>query len=271
MSELLAIAGSGAIATGLAATAAAHGDVVLWARSEASAARARAAIDKLTSCMEGVDGARVRIVTDLEELVGATAIVEAIAEELDAKSPLLEQLADLSGPDTMLCTTTSSLSVHVLASAAGVPERFVGLHVFNPVTRMELVELAYSDETTKAIRARARNLCTLLGKEAVEVPDIAGFVVNRLLFPYLFSAVDLMETSGLKPDAIDSCMTLGAGHPMGPLALLDYVGLDVSCAIGEAIGVPVPHRIHDLVAIGSLGRKSGKGFYTYTKRTTTTS
>lgn len=266
MQETIAIAGSGAIATGFAATAAGHGDVILWARSDASAARARAAIDKLTSRMEGVDGARVRIVTDLEELRGATAIVEAIAEDLEAKAPLLKQLAELSAggeTETMLCTTTSSLSVHVLASVAGVPERFVGLHVFNPVTRMELVELAYSDDTTEAIRARARDLCALLGKKAVEVPDIAGFVVNRLLFPYLFSAVDLMETSGLKPEAIDTCMKLGAGHPMGPLALLDYVGLDVSSAIGEAIGVHVPHRIHDLVAIGSLGKKSGKGFYTY--------
>jgi 3-hydroxybutyryl-CoA dehydrogenase len=263
MQETIAIAGSGAIATGFAAAAAGHGEVVLWARSDASAARARAAVDKLTSRMEGVDGAAVRIVTDLEELRGATVIVEAISEDLEAKAPLLKQLAALGGPDTMLCTTTSSLSVHVLASAAGVPERFVGLHVFNPVTRMELVELAYADETVDTIRARARDLCVVLGKKAVEVPDIAGFVVNRLLFPYLFSAVDLMETSGLTPEAIDTCMKLGAGHPMGPLALLDYVGLDVSSAIGEAIGVHVPHRIHDLVAIGSLGKKSGTGFYTY--------
>lgn len=263
MPETIAIAGSGAIATGFAATAAGHGEVVLWARSDASAERARKTIDKLTSRMEGVDGANVRIVTDLQELAGATAIVEAIAEDLEAKAPLLKQLAELSSDDTMLCTTTSSLSVHVLASAAGVPERFVGLHVFNPVTRMELVELAYSDETTPSIRERARILCGVLGKKAVEVPDIAGFVVNRLLFPYLFSAVDLMETSGLTPEAIDTCMKLGAGHPMGPLALLDYVGLDVSSAIGEAIGVHVPHRIHDLVAIGALGKKSGKGFYTY--------
>ncbi len=266
MQETIAIAGSGAIATGFAATAAGHGKVVLWARSDASAARARAAIDKLTSRMEGVDGANVQIVTDLQELAGASIIGEAIAEDLEAKAPLLQQLAALSegGQEpVMLCSTTSSLSVHVLASAAGVPERFVGLHVFNPVTRMELVELAYSDDTTAEIKARARALCELLGKKAVEVPDIAGFVVNRLLFPYLFSAVDLMEASGLTPDAIDTCMKLGAGHPMGPLALLDYVGLDVSSAIGEAIGVHVPHRIHDLVAIGSLGKKSGKGFYTY--------
>ncbi len=263
MQETLAIAGSGAIATGLAATAAAHGEVRLWARSDASAQRARAAVDKLAGRMEGVDAANVTVVTDLQELAGATAIIEAISETVEAKGPLLQQLAALSDQTTMLGTTTSSLSVHVLAAAAGVPERFVGLHVFNPVPRMELVELAYTDETTPDIRARARALCATLGKTAVEVPDIAGFVVNRLLFPFLFSAVDLMETSGLKPEAIDTCMKLGAGHPMGPLALLDFVGLDVATAIGEAIGVHVPHRIHDLVAIGALGRKSGKGFYTY--------
>jgi 3-hydroxybutyryl-CoA dehydrogenase len=263
MQETLALAGSGAIATGLAAAAARHGEVVLWARSDASVARARAAVDKLTSRMEGVDGANVRIVTDLEELSGASVIVEAISEDLDAKAPLLGKLGQLAGPDTLLCSTTSSLSVSVLASASRIPDRFVGLHVFNPVPRMELVELAYADEVTPQTQARARELCVALGKTPVEVPDSAGFVVNRLLFPYLFSAVDFMETSGLKPEAIDTCMKLGAGHPMGPLALLDFVGLDVASAIGEAIGVHVPHRIHDLVAVGALGKKSGKGFYTY--------
>ncbi len=263
MQETLALAGSGAIATGLAAAAARHGEVVLWARSDASVARARAAIDKLTSRMEGVDGSNVRITMDLEELGGASVIVEAISEDLDAKAPLLKRLGEIAGPNTLLCSTTSSLSVSVLASASNIPERFVGLHVFNPVPRMDLVELAYPDEATTETHARARALCEALGKTPVEVPDSAGFVVNRLLFPYLFSAVDFMETSGLKPEAIDTCMKLGAGHPMGPLALLDFVGLDVSAAIGEAIGVHVPHRIHDLIGIGALGKKTGKGFYTY--------
>jgi 3-hydroxybutyryl-CoA dehydrogenase len=263
MQETLALAGSGAIATGLAAAAARHGEVVLWARSDASVARARAAVDKLTSRMEGVDGANVRIVMDLEELAGASVIVEAISEDLEAKAPLLTKLGRLAGPGTLLCSTTSSLSVSVLASASAIPERFVGLHVFNPVPRMELVELAYPDEATPETHARARELCLALGKTPVEVPDSAGFVVNRLLFPYLFSAVDFMETSGLKPEAIDTCMKLGAGHPMGPLALLDFVGLDVASAIGEAIGVHVPHRIHDMVAVGALGKKTGNGFYTY--------
>ena len=106
-------------------------------------------------------------------------------------------------------------------------------------------------------------MCEALGKTAVEVPDIPGFVVNRLLFPYLFSAVALLEETGMEPKAVDSCMTMGAGMPMGPLALLDFVGLDVSQAIGEAIEADVPDRVRSLVADGALGRKSGRGFYNY--------
>jgi 3-hydroxyacyl-CoA dehydrogenase len=128
---------------------------------------------------------------------------------------------------------------------------------------MELVELVYPHEATEDVRRRARSLCEALGKTAVEVPDIPGFVVNRLLFPYLFNAVTLIAETGLSPEAVDTCMTLGAGLPMGPLRLLDYVGLDVAQAIGESISVAVPDRIEQLVAEGHLGRKTGQGFYHY--------
>jgi 3-hydroxyacyl-CoA dehydrogenase len=128
---------------------------------------------------------------------------------------------------------------------------------------MKLVELAFPREASSATRERAVALCEALGKTAVEVPDIPGFVVNRLLFPYLFSAVALQEETGLAPEAIDTCMTLGAGHPMGPLALLDFVGLDVAQAIGEAIGADVPARVRALVGEGALGKKTGRGFYAY--------
>ena len=163
----------------------------------------------------------------------------------------------------MLATTTSSLPVSELAQATGHPERFVALHVFNPVPKMDLVELAFPPEATDETRARARALCEALGKTAVEVPDTPGFVVNRLLFPYLFDAVRLMESTGLDAEAIDTCMCLGAGHPMGPLALLDLVGLDVSAAIGRTIGAEVPERVEALIAEGALGRKAGRGFHTY--------
>jgi len=105
-----------------------------------------------------------------------------------------------------------------------------------------------------------------MGKTVVEVPDVPGFVVNRLLFPFAFQAVELAEETGLKPADIDSCMKLGAGHPMGPLALLDFVGLDVSAAIGEQVGAEVPQRVYDLIDQGHLGRKSGAGFYEYPKK-----
>jgi 3-hydroxyacyl-CoA dehydrogenase len=129
---------------------------------------------------------------------------------------------------------------------------------------MRLVELAFPLQAAESTRARALALCQGLDKIAVEVPpDAPGFVVNRLLFPFLFDAVRLMDASGLTPENIDECMKLGAGHPMGPLALLDFVGLDVALAIGEAIEVDVPQRVRTLVEQGALGRKSGRGLYSY--------
>jgi len=261
--ERVAVVGSGAIACGLAATASANGEVVLWARSDDSAARARRTVDKVSSKLEGVDAQRVSVRTDLGAVAGATVVVEAVVEDHDTKAGVLRDVASQVNGNTILATTTSSLSIEELAAESGQPERFVGLHVFNPVPKMKLVELVFPKAATAETRERARALCEALGKEAVEVPDIAGFVVNRLLFPYLFSAVTLMEETGLAPQAIDTCMTLGAGHPMGPLALLDYVGLDVSKAIGESIGTPIPATIDRLIAEGALGKKSGRGLYEY--------
>jgi 3-hydroxybutyryl-CoA dehydrogenase len=134
------------------------------------------------------------------------------------------------------------------------------LHVFNPVTKMKLVELVFPTKASDETRRQALALCDHLEKIHVEVPDVPGFVVNRLLFPYLFSAVRLIEETGMSPEDVDTCMRLGTGHPMGPLALLDLVGLDVSEAIGETIGADVPPRVLELVAEGALGRKSGRGF-----------
>ncbi len=262
MEEKLGIAGSGAIATGLAACAASSPGHLLWARSDASAARATKAIAKACERLgEGYDPAYVTVTSDLEELANATFLVEAIAEDMASKSELLAQLGGLAATDAVLGTTTSSLSVSELADASRIGERFVGLHVFNPVPRMKLVELAYPEAATAATRDRAAALCADLGKEAVEVPDLAGFVVNRLLFPYLFSAVDFMQQTGLPPASIDTCMQLGAAHPMGPIALLDYIGLDVSVAIGDAIGADVPQSLRDLCAEGAVGRKAGRGLY----------
>jgi 3-hydroxybutyryl-CoA dehydrogenase len=263
--ERLGIAGAGLIACGLAAIAARHGEVLLWARSDGSADRARTAIAKLADKLgePTIDPTRVRVLTDLNALADATFLVEAVVEDHGQKAALLTELAQRTGPDAVLATTTSSLSISELAHACGRAETFVGLHVFNPVPRMKLVELVFPHEAADATRARARALCETLGKTAVEVPDIPGFVVNRLLFPYLFGAVELLSETGMAPADVDRCMTLGAGLPMGPIALLDFVGLDVAQAIGETIGVPVPERLLELVQAGALGRKSGAGFYEY--------
>lgn len=247
----LGIVGSGAIARGLAMVAADRGlAVTLCARSDASAARAAERLP-----------ASVRVGCGQAALGGCGFVVEAIMEDLGAKSALLGTLDRVVDPQAVLATTTSSLSVAVLAHASGRPDRFAALHVFNPVQRMELVEVAYPAEATEATRASTLELSAALGKTAVEVPDAPGFVVNRLLFPYLFAAVELLEETGMTPEAVDRCMTLGARHPLGPLAVLDLVGLDVAVAIGEAIGHPAPPRIQAMITAGRLGRKSGKGFH----------
>jgi 3-hydroxybutyryl-CoA dehydrogenase len=248
----LGIAGSGAIACGLARAAGGSHEVVLWARSEGSRDRACARVEEAAT-----------VVTDLSELSGCPVVVEAISEDVETKRGLYDQLAEVLDADAVLATTTSSLSVAELAEASRRPDRFGALHVFNPVDKMKLVELSFADGATEDTRTRLRQLCEELGKTAVEVPDAPGFVVNKLLFPYLFDAVRLLERDGLEPEAIDTCMKLGAGHPMGPLALLDFVGLDVSAAIGESIGADVPQRVYDLIEEGRLGRKAKAGFYEY--------
>jgi 3-hydroxybutyryl-CoA dehydrogenase len=252
MAHFLGIVGSGAIASGLARAAAEHHEVVAWARSEASAERART--QTMTDAL---------VVTDFEDLTGCNIVVEAVTEDPEIKADIHRRLGELLSPETLLATTTSSLSVADLARASGRHDRFAALHVFNPVERMKLVELSFPDEATAETKLEFHRLCERLQKTAVEVPDAAGFVVNKLLFPYLFDAVRLLERNGIDPEAIDTCMKLGAGHPMGPLALLDFVGLDVSKAIGEAIGAEVPASLNTLVDEGALGKKTGRGFYTY--------
>ena len=263
MSEAVGIAGSGAIACGLAAVAAQQGHVVVWARSDDSARRAQAKVARLCE-RAGVNlNGNLRVAVDAAALAEATFVIEAIAEDPDVKGAMLRDLAAHVGDGAIIASTTSSLSIEQLAAASGRPDRFVGLHVFNPVPKMDLVELVFPQAATEETRARAHALCAALGKTAVEVPDTPGFVVNRLLFPFLFEAVRLMETTGLEPEAIDTCMQLGAGHPMGPLALLDLVGLDVSASIGRTIGTDVPPVIDRMIAEGALGRKTKRGFYTY--------
>ena len=264
VSKQLAVAGSGAIACGLAATAAHHGPVTLLARSESSADRARESVEKTLSRLGAeIDPEHVEVVTDPGALTEATFVVEAVVEDHDVKAGLLGELDGILGPRAILASTTSSLSIERLAHETSRPDRFVGLHVFNPVTKMKLVELIFPTTASQETKDRALALCENFEKTPVVVPDIPGFVVNRLLFPYLFSAVRLLEETGMDAGDVDTCMKLGAGHPMGPLSLLDLVGLDVSAVIGRTIGEEIPPRVDELIADGTLGRKTKRGFHSY--------
>jgi len=243
-------------------------DTILLARSEASAWRAEEKVVAACAKIEGAEPSRLRVTTDPADLAECDVVVEAVVEEVEPKGEVLSAVA-AACPNADLATTTSSLSIAEIAAAGGIGGRLFGLHVFNPVPRMKLVEVCFPDSGEET-RERALAWCAALGKTAVEVPDQAGFVVNRLLFPYLFEAVRMIERTGMEAGEVDTCMKLGAGHPMGPLALLDFVGLDVSKAIGDALyaengedASKPPALIVEMVGEGKLGRKSGAGFYSY--------
>jgi 3-hydroxybutyryl-CoA dehydrogenase len=263
------IVGSGTIATGLAACATIASPVRLLARSDASAWRAEEQAQGLCAKLDGADPKRIKVTTEVGDLAECDLVVEAVIEEPGPKAELLRSAAE-AAPNADLASTTSSLSLDELAKASGHPDRVFGLHPFNPVARMDLIELCIPEPARDEIRPRARAWGEAIGKTVVEVPNEPGFVVNRLLFPYLFDAVRLMEETGMPAEDVDRCMTLGANYPMGPLALLDLIGNDVAVAIGEALYADStdqhhrpPGRLISLVEQGKLGRKSGGGFYDY--------
>jgi 3-hydroxybutyryl-CoA dehydrogenase len=263
------IAGSGTIACGLAAVSSSRAKTLLLARSDASAWRAEEEAHKLCGKVDDGDPRRVKVTTDPADVADCDVVVEAIVEDLEAKAEMLASLGARAA-EADLATTTSSLPVGEIGARSGHLERTFGLHPFNPVVRMELIELSVPQGAREEIAQRARAWCESWGKTVVEVPDEPGFVVNRLLFPYLFDAVHLLEETGMAPEEVDRCMTLGAGYPMGPLALLDLVGLDVAAAIGDALYADSqaehhrpPGRLTTLIGEGKLGRKAGAGFYDY--------
>ena len=264
-----AIAGSGAIGCGLAACATTIGEVRLLARSDASAWRAEERARDDCAKVEGGSPDRIRVTTDPADLADCDLVVEAVIEDMEAKVEMLRLLGELCA-EADLATTTSSLPVAELARRSGHSDRVLGFHPFNPVQRMELVELCIPGELRNGAGERVRAWSRALGKTVIEVPDQPGFVVNRLLFPYLFDSVRLMERTGMEADDIDSCMRLGAGYPMGPLRLLDYIGLDVAAAIGQSLFADTeegryraPGLLEEMIGDGRLGRKSGMGFYQY--------
>ena len=277
------IVGSGIMGAGVAEVAAKAGfDVVLRSRAQATADEMLATLDK--SMLKQVEKGkledearlaaleRVRAVTDLAELAGCDLVLESVVEDMAVKKELFAELDSVCGPDTILATNTSTLHVGEIAGVTKRAEKVCGLHFFNPAPVMPLVELIRAEKTSDDTIATARAFAEACEKTVVDVQDRAGFIVNALLFPYLNNAVKLLDAGLATRDDIDAAMKGGCNFPMGPLELLDLVGLDTSLSILEALHTeygdanyePAP-MLSRLVSEGKLGRKSRAGFYDYSK------
>jgi len=220
---------------------------------------------------EMVDGTLGRITGSLDkgDLADCDLVIEAIVENLDVKKALFTELGGVCKPETIFASNTSSFPIGEMAEASGRPTRFVGLHFFNPVQLMRLVEVVRTDETDEDVFASARAFGEACGKSPVSCKDTPGFVVNRLLVPYMTQALLMLERGDATREDIDTAMQLGCGYPMGPLTLTDYVGLDTTLFIlqgwkeryPDEPAFEVPAILERLVAEGKLGRKTGEGFY----------
>jgi 3-hydroxybutyryl-CoA dehydrogenase len=215
---------------------------------------------------------RIKGTTELQDLATCDLVIEAVVESIEAKRQVFSTLDRTVPASTVLASNTSSLSITEIAATASRPERVLGLHFFNPVPLMKLVEVIRALPTSDAAFEQAKGFVERLGKTAVVAKDTPGFVVNRLLVPYLLDAVRIYESGVASKEDIDNGMKLGCGYPMGPLTLLDFVGLDTTYSIAnimfEEFKLPqyaAPPLLKRMVLAGYLGRKSGRGFYDYSK------
>jgi len=278
------IVGSGIMGSGIAEVAAKAGhEVVLRSRQQATAERMVTGLEKSLAKqvergkLDEADAkatlSRVSATSDLADLKDCDLVIESIVEDLATKRHLFNELDRIVQDGAIIATNTSTLPVIELAMETGRPERVCGVHFFNPAPAMALVEIVRPITASEETIAEARAFAEACGKEPVEVKDQAGFIVNALLFPYLNNAVRLLEGGVATKEDIDSAMKGGCNFPMGPLALLDLVGLDTSLAILDALYnefrdpnyAPVP-LLRRMVTAELLGRKSGKGFYDYSKK-----
>ena len=277
----IGILGSGIMGSGIAEVSAAAGaTVILRSRLQETADKMLAGLEKSLAkqvekgkrTQEDADQIRARVsaTTNLTDLADCDLIIESVVENLDVKKQIFKELDEIINKDAVLATNTSTLSVLELAAQTNRGELVCGVHFFNPANTMSLVEIVRASCSSDETINRVTEFAKACGKDPVEVKDVAGFIVNALLFPYLNNAIHLLEDGVATREGIDIAMKGGCGFPMGPFALLDLVGLDTSLSILEALYAdsgeenfkPRP-MLRELVAAGKLGRKTGSGFFDY--------
>jgi 3-hydroxybutyryl-CoA dehydrogenase len=279
--ERVAVLGGGLMGSGIAEVASAAGlSVVVREVDEGASASARArvqqslgrAVSRGKVSEETAEAAleRIGFTVHLHELADVDLVVEAVPEDVRLKTAVLAEAAEVVEPDAVIASNTSSIPIAQLAAAVPDPTRVLGLHFFSPVPVMGLVEVVVALDTSAETLAAGKAFVERIGKTAIETKDRSGFIVNMLLVPYLMAAVRMYEDGFATREAIDEGMRLGCGHPMGPLTLCDFIGLDVLYSVCDSLyeefkrsEYAPPPLLKRMVASGRLGRKTGRGFYEY--------
>ena len=280
--ESVAILGGGFMGAGIAESASLAGLPVLIRELPDYLAAARTRLEKsidsavkrgkLDAEKRDAALARVTFTSELNDVAGSDLVIEAVPENLSLKISIMKELNEIVSDDTILASNTSSIPIAELGGAVSRPGRVVGLHFFSPVPVMKLVEIVRALDTSDETITSAKEFVTRLGKHSIETKDRSGFIVNFLLTSYLMGAVRMYEEGFASREDIDAGMKLGAGHPMGPLQLCDFIGLDVLQAVCTSLfdefkrdEYAPPPLMKRMIAAGRLGRKSGRGFYEYTQ------